>query len=381
MASQRKRVLISAGETSGDLHGSRLVAAIKSLNPDVLFYGIGGEKLKEAGVETLFSTSELAVVGIVEVFSHLGTIYRAFHALRNSLDAAKPDLIILIDYPDFNLRLAVQAKKRGIPVLYYISPQVWAWRRGRIKKIAACVDKMLVVFPFEVPLYKEEGVDVEWVGHPLLEAVPPAGSCQEALTKLNLDDDKTTIGLLPGSRKGEVRRILPPMLKASETLSYELNDLQFVLPLAPDVREEDVRPILKDSTAHVKLVRNSIHEVLSLSRLVLVASGTATLETAIMGKPMVVLYRISFPTYLIGKFLVKVKTIGLVNIVAGKAIVPELIQRDANGQRIAQEASNLLKNSLLYHRIEDELKVVKERLGSPGASAKAAHVALKMMGC
>jgi lipid-A-disaccharide synthase len=171
------------------------------------------------------------------------------------------------------------------------------------------------------------------------------------------------------------------MLKASEKLSYELKDLQFVLPLAPDVQEEDVRPILKDSTAHVKLVRNSIHEVLSLSRLVLVASGTATLETAIMGKPMVVLYRVSFPTYLIGKLLVKVKTIGLVNIVAGKAIVPELIQGDANGQRIAQEASNLLKNPSLYHRIEDELKVVKERLGSPGASAKAAHVALKMMGC
>jgi len=374
-----KKVMIVAGEASGDLHGSRLVNALLKLDPTIHFYGIGGGKMKEEGVEVIFHASELAVVGIFEVLIHFKVILAAFQRLKRLIEDDPPDLLILVDYPDFNLRLARIAKKKQVPILYYISPQVWAWRKKRVKTIARLVNKMAVVFPFEVPIYQREKVDVEFVGHPLLDVVKSDILREEALTKFGLDSAKITIGLLPGSRKSEVRRILPPMLDAAKVLQKEMGNIQFIIPLAPGLSEEEVHFLLDKKGIAVKIVHGDIYEVINTCLCVIVASGTATLETAIMGKPMVIVYKISFLTYLIGKMMISVKNIGMVNIVAGKEVCPELIQGEANPRRIAQEVKKIVQTPLLYQRMQEELKGIREKLGHSGASFRVAQIAYNMM--
>lgn len=375
-----KRVLIVAGEASGDLHGSRLVNALLKIDPAIHFSGIGGEKMREEGVEIIFPASELAVVGIFEVLLHFRIIFAAFQRLRRLIGEEPPDLLILIDYPDFNLRLARIAKKKEIPILYYISPQVWAWRKKRVKMIARLVNRMVVVFPFEVPIYQRENVDVEFVGHPLLDVVQSNLSQEEASKKFELDSAKVTIGLLPGSRKGEVRRILPPMLEAAKILGEEMNNVQFIVPLAAGLPEEEVRAMVAKKGITVRIVHGDIYEVINTCFCVIVASGTATLETALMAKPMVIVYKISFLTYLIGRMMIEVKNIGMVNIVAGKEICPELIQGEANPRRIAQETKKIVQNPALYQRMQGELKGIREKLGQPGASFRVAQIAYNMIG-
>lgn len=371
--------MIIAGEASGDLHGSQLVHALLEIDPTIHFYGIGGYKMKAEGVEIIFNASELAVVGIFEVLIHGKIIFAAFQRIKRLMEDKPPDLLILIDYPDFNLLVARIAKKKAIPILYYISPQVWAWRKKRVKTIARLVNKMVVVFPFEVPLYQREKVDVEFVGHPLLDVVQPTLSQEEALKKFELDSSKITIGLLPGSRKGEVRRILPPMLEAAKILKKEMNNVQFIIPLAPGLPEGEVRTLLDKKGLTVRIVHGDIYEVINTCFCVIVASGTATLETAIVGKPMVIVYKISFLTYLIGRMMIAVKNIGMVNIVAGKEICPELIQGEANPRRIAQEAKKILQTPALYQRIQEELKDIRDKLGHSGASLRVAQIAYTMM--
>jgi lipid-A-disaccharide synthase len=375
-----KKVLIVAGEASGDLHGSRLVNALLKIDPDIYSYGIGGEKMEKEGVKIIFNASELAVVGIFEVLTHFKVIIDAFQTLKRLIHEEPPDLLILIDYPDFNLRIARTAKKRGIPILYYISPQVWAWRMKRVKKIAQLVNRMAVVFPFEVPIYEKERVEVDFVGHPLLDVVKAELSQQEALERFGLEPAKVTIGLLPGSRKGELRKILPAMLDAAKVLEEKLKDVQFILPLASGLPEGEVLEMVKEKSIHVKIVRGDIYEVINTCFLVIVASGTATLETAILGKPMVIVYKISFLTYLIGRMMIAVKNIGMVNIVAGKEICPELIQGAANPQRIAQEVMRIVRTPGIYQEMQEELKRIKEKLGQPGASLRVARIAYQMMG-
>jgi lipid-A-disaccharide synthase len=374
-----KKVLLSAGEVSGDLHGAHLIEAIQRIDPQIRFFGMGGEGLKSKGMEILFEAHRLSVVGITEALSKIPTVFLALRELRHWMERERPDLLILIDFPEFNLRLAKMAHYLGVPVLYYISPQIWAWRRGRVKSIAKYVRKMIVFLPFEDSFYREEGVDVSWVGHPLLDIVKPTLIREEAFQKLGLDSKRRTIGLLPGSRKEEVRRHLPILLRTALLLQKEIPELQFVIPLAPAISEEEARPFIETIPIEVRMVKGFVYDVMNLSELLLLASGTATLEAAILEKPMVILYKVSFLSYWIGRGLIRVRHIGLVNLLAGQEIVKELIQKEATPEKMAKEALRLLKDQTFYQRVVTSLRAVRKNLGEPGAAQRAAQIVLSLL--
>jgi lipid-A-disaccharide synthase len=374
-----KKILLVAGEVSGDLHGSHLVEAIQSIDPEIQFFGVGGEGLERAGMEVLYPSQSLSVVGITEVFFKLRAVLKALHGLKKSIDRERPDLVILIDFPDFNLRLAKIAHRRGIPILYYISPQVWAWRPKRMKLIARLVKKMIVLFPFEVPLYEAAGVDVEWVGHPLLDIVKPTLSKEKAFQQFGLDPNRRTVGLLPGSRIHEIERLLPPLLASARFLQEEIPDLQFVIPLAPGLPRTLLSPWMKNISVAVKVVEGFTYDAMNLSELLIAASGTVTLEGAILEKPMIIVYKVSLPSYWIARALIQVDHIGLVNLVAEKEIAPELIQNDVNPQRISDEALRILRDPLLSRKVAESMREVRQKLGEPGAAERAAHVALSLL--
>ena len=374
-----QKILMVAGEVSGDLHGAHLMEAIQQIDPHVQFFGMGGEALHRAGMKLLYHHGSLSVVGITEVVFKLGPILKALQGLKRSLDRERPDLVILIDFPDFNFRLAKRAYRRGVPVLYYISPQVWAWRRGRVKLIARWVRKMIVFFPFEVPIYKEAGVDVEWVGHPLMDTVKPILSTEEAFKRFNLDPRRQTVALLPGSRESEVKRLLPILLDAGRLLQKEIPHLQFVIPKAPGLPKAAFTPWVQETSLPVKVVVGSTYDAMNISDLLITASGTATLEGGILGKPMVIVYKVSRLSYLIGRLLVHVDHIGMVNLVVGKGIVPELLQKDANPERIAKEALLILKDPGLRHRMAESMKEVRQKLWKPGAVHQAACIVCSLL--
>ena len=375
-----KKVLLVAGESSGDLYGAQLVEAMASLAPQVTFYGIGGIEMERRGVNLLFSSSELAVVGLTEILEKIGHIWRAWKGMKRFIADQRPHLAVLIDYPGFNLRLARVLNDNAVPILYYVSPQIWAWHAGRIKKIAKWVDKMAVILPFEVPLYQQAGVDVEFVGHPLLDILETDLSRDEARKKLGVPPDALLIGLLPGSREREVRALLPPLIGAGTIISKEFPSCRFMLPLASTVKRDLVRDCTGENSISLEVVEGRTFEVMKAADLLLVVSGTATLEGAIAGVPMVIIYRLSRISYLIGRMLVRVKCIGLANIVVGRKVVPELIQGDVTPQRIAREAGRILHDPATRGEIEAEFKLIKEKLGERGASHRVAHIALRMMG-
>ena len=374
-----KKILMVAGEASGDLHGAHLMEAIHCINPEIQFFGIGGEHLERTGMKLLYHAHSLSVVGLTEALFKLRTILKAMKGLKESLDRERPNLIILIDFPDFNLRLAKFAHRRGIPVLYYISPQVWAWRRGRVKLIAQRVKKMIVLFPFEVPIYKAAGVDVEWVGHPLLDIAKPSLTKEMAFQRFGLDPLRRTIGLLPGSRIHEVERLLPPLLASAHLLQKEVSGLQFVIPLAPGFTQETLSPWMRNTPVPVKLIEGWTYDVMNISELLIMASGTATLEGAILGKPMVIIYKVSLLSSWVGRAMIRVNHIGLVNLVAGKEIVPELIQKDANPKRIAEEALRILRDRDLRQRMIESMAGVRQSLGEPGAAQRVARIVTSMI--
>jgi lipid-A-disaccharide synthase len=374
-----KKILLVAGEVSGDLHGSHLVEAIRSVDPEIQFFGVGGEGLKRVGMELLFPSQSLSVVGITEVFFKLRAILKALQGLKKSIERERPDLVILIDFPDFNLRLAEVAHRRGIPILYYISPQVWAWRPKRIKLIARLVTKMIVLFPFEVPLYEAVGVDVEWVGHPLLDIVKPTLSKEKAFQQFGLDPNRRTVGLLPGSRIHEIERLLPPLLASAHLLQEEIPDLQFVIPLAPGLPKTLLSPWMKNISVPVKVVEGFTYDVMNLSELLIAASGTVTLEGAILGKPMIIIYKVSLPSSWVARALVRLDHIGLVNLVAEKEIAPELLQRDVNPQRISDEALRILRDPILSRKMVESMKEVRQKLGEPGAAQRAARIVVSLL--
>jgi lipid-A-disaccharide synthase len=377
---ESKKILLVAGEVSGDLHGSHLLKAIQSIDPEIQFSGVGGEGLEKVGMKLLHHSQSLSVVGITEVFVKLRSILKALRALKKSLEREKPDLVILIDFPDFNLRLAKLAHRRGIPILYYISPQIWAWRPKRIKLISRVIRKMVVLFPFEVPLYEAAGVDVEWVGHPLLDIVKPTLPKEKAFQQFGLDPKGRTVGLLPGSRMQEVERLLPPLLTSAHLLQKEIPDLQFVIPLAPGIPKAALSFQMRNISAPVKVVEGFTYDVMNLCELLITASGTATLEGAILGKPMIVIYKVSFLSYWIGRALIRVDHIGLVNLVAEKEIAPELIQKDVNPQRISDEAFRILRDPILSRKMTESMGEVRQRLGAPGAAQRAARIVCSMLG-
>ena len=374
-----KKILMIAGEASGDLHGSHLVKEMLSLDPTLQFYGVGGKKMKNEGVELIADSKEMAVVGITEVLLKLKRIYQIYRKLKNSLTSNSPSLVILIDYPDFNLRFAREAKKKNIPIVYYISPQVWAWRKGRIKKIGRLIKKMIVIFPFEKKIYEEAQIDVDFVGHPLLDAIRSQFSREEAFQQFSLSSGVTTIGLLPGSRMNEVKRHLPPMIEAIPLISKQINPVQFIIPVAPGLDLGEVQNLVGSKRENIRVVENNIYDVMRISDVVIVASGTATMEAAIMGAPMIVVYRVSPLTYLLGKMLIKVKNIGMVNIIAGKTVVPELIQKDVTPEKITSAVVQILENPSKQEEIKKELNSLKEKIGKSGASFRAAQIIISLL--
>jgi len=372
-------VLIVAGEASADLHGSHLVAALKRLDPRLTFWGIGGPRLQEAGVRILFNSSDMAVVGLTEVVSRLATVTRAYLTLKTLLRKNRPVLLILMDYPDFNLRLACAAKQFRIPVLYYISPQVWAWRKGRVETIRRCVDRMAVILPFEKEFYRERGLHVEHVGHPLLEEIPTDLDGEKVRTELGLLQASPVLALLPGSRKEEVTNLLPVMIQAAERIRSRHARLKCLLPRASTIPPELIDGLLEETSLDVQVIQGDVYRVLKACDLALVASGTATLEAAILGTPMVIVYRVSSFSYWIGRMVISVPFIGLVNLVAGEKVVPELIQDDVTPERLAREAMDILDHDDRLREMARKLRALRETLGQGSASGRTARIAFDMI--
>ena len=380
-----RRVFLIAGESSGDLHGGRLALELKNLSPEIELSGFGGAAMSEAGVEILEDPTRLAVIGLLEVLRHLSDFKRLFRRAVRALDERRPDLVVLIDYPGFNMRFAREVKRRGIRLVYYISPQIWAWDPGRIRTIRKLVDRMIVLFGFEKELYETAGVPVTFAGHPLLDQVRPVLPRFETLERLGQSDGLPVIGLLPGSREGEIRRHLPLFLSAGERMREALpSSARFLLIKAPHLPWEVYQPFLRRSGLNPKVVERWDYDGIHACDLVLVASGTATLECALLDRPMVIVYRTSWPTYLASRLLIRIPHIGLVNIVArrsagasaGSPVVPELIQRAAHPRRIAAEALALWNDAQRRQRMKDSFAQIRKSLGAPGASRRAAQAVL-----
>lgn len=379
MKIRNKSILIVAGEASGDLHGANLIHALKSLMPEVDILGIGGPRMRRAGLKSIYPTERLSVVGITEVIGHLRDIWLARKRIKTTFNTSPPSLFIPIDYPDFNLHIAKIAKENGIPVLYYISPQVWAWRRSRVKKIANLVDEMVVILPFEKGFYKKYNVKVNFVGHPLLDIIPEPKNVSQPTRLLMPEhsDGGQVIGLMPGSRLSEVKRILPIMIETSKILRQKRPDLRFALPVAPTL---DIQWLKKKfDLSKIALLKENNYQAMRRCLFLLVASGTATLEAAILLKPFIIIYRLSVLSYFLGKRLVDIPYIGLVNWVAEKKIIPEFLQNEARPENVAEAAFSLLENSEKLRQIKESLKVVRKRLGTPGASQRVAQLAKNIL--
>ena len=375
------QVMIVAGEASGDLHGARLVEAMLKRRSDISFCGIGGIELASRGMEILFNAASIAVVGLFEVLGHIRDIRLAMRTMEEEMERRRPALLILIDFPDFNLILAGKARKLGIPVYYYISPQVWAWRSGRVKKIADRVERMAVILPFEKDFYQKKGMAVDFVGHPLLDSVSAPISKDEFRTRLKLRPDTKLVGLLPGSRKREVETLLPVFFEAAKRLAGQTTTkTAFLLVAAPGMDNSLLSTCNSEGMGiDCHIIREDRYSAMQACDVVMAASGTVTLELAILQTPMVVAYRVSPFSYLVGRRLIKVEYVTLVNLVAGKKVVPELLQENAEAASLCREVRMLLENETANQEMRKELGRVKTMLGSPGASDRAAVIALEII--
>lgn len=373
-------ILVVAGETSGDTHGAELVRALAAARSGLSFAGFGGRRMREAGVEILEDPTAFASVGPLEAFARFRDYWRLFHRAKSALRTAKPDAVILIDFPDFNLRLAPHVKKAGLPLIYYISPQVWAWRQGRVKDISRLVDLMVVIFPFEKNFYESHHVPVEWVGHPLVDVLDrQAPDRTAARAALGFGPDETVVGLLPGSRESEFSRIFPSMRDAAHRLKAARPALRFALALGPDISAEtEAEARRAGEPIGLSVFRGAAYPVLRAADAAWVASGTATLEAAILGTPMVVVYRVNPLTWAVARALVSVDHVGMVNLVAGRRIMPELLQGDANPENLARAMEALLDPES-NRSARASLTALRGRLGEPGAAGRAAKVILNRL--
>lgn len=363
--------LLSAGEASGDNYGAQLIDALRQLVPGAEFFGMGGEAMHAAGCDLQVHANEMAVVGLLEVVTRLPSIRRHFMHLVNEAGQRRPDAAILIDFPDFNLRLARELHEMGIPVFYFISPQLWAWRTGRVEQIKKYVRKMIVIFPFEQEFYRGHGVDVSYVGHPLAFLPLPQESREEFAARYKLDPAKQWLAILPGSRRKELRLNLPVMLEAVKLLQQQGGDFEYLLPVASTLDSEWVRYQLGPAYRTIKLTENAQATVM-LSRAAVVASGTATVESALTGTPFIVVYRLSWLTWLLGRRLVKLENFAMPNLIAGKKIVPELIQSGFTAEAVVRELNSILPDGPARSEMQKELNAVKQKLRQDGQNASPA---------
>jgi len=373
------RVMIIAGEASGDQHSARLVEAVHNLDPSVEFFGIGGECMRRAGVEILVDSSEMAVVGLVEIWAHRKVIFGALDKMREILKTDPPDLLFLTDYPEFNLRLAKTAKQLGIKVLFYISPQIWAWRQWRVKKIRKLVDMMAVIFPFELDFYHRHNVPVRFVGHPLAEEVHASAEREHLCTEFGLNAQQPVVGLFPGSRQSEVKRLMPIIVETAKQLKQQNPQIQFLLPVASTLKHEIFSPYIDAETPPITMIENRSYDVMAACDAIVTVSGTVTLEIALIGTPMVIINRISALSYFIAKRMVKIDHIGLCNIVAGKRVVPELIQYDVKAKKIADEIIRMLTQPEYNQSIRNELQQVRAKLSSDGEVSDLAELTMELL--
>lgn len=380
-----RNVMIIAGEASGDLHGAKLVRAMQKVRPELTFCGMGGKELLAAGVDILFDAKKIAVVGLAEVISHLPDILTAQKILRKTIKKEHPELLIIIDFPDFNLMLAKFAKKLGIPVFYYISPQVWAWRPGRVKTIAQRVDRVGVILPFEEEFFRSRGLIADYVGHPLLDSVKITKNRRKFCKEQTIDPESLCIGLLPGSRKKEIVSLLPILLKSAQRVQKQKQQkMVFLIPLASTISKSEIRENGLDkfgSNLDIRIITENRYDMMAACDAAVVVSGTVTLELALLDTPMVVIYKVSPGTYRMGKLLINkdLKYFSLVNLIGGKEIVPELFQDEVNPERIETELSAILfdqpKRSIMLQGLKD----VRDKMGKAGASEKAAELALGLL--
>ncbi|ALA59925.1 lipid-A-disaccharide synthase [Nitrospira moscoviensis] len=370
-----RRILIVTGEASGDLHGANLARALKALDPHVSLAGIGGAAMQAAGVQLVRDLGELDIIGMVGPAA-LVSVVRRFRSMRRLFRSERWDAVVFIDHPGLNLRYAYFAKAAGLRVIYYIAPQIWAWRPGRIHWIKRRVDHVIVILPFEKAIYDRAGIPCTFVGHPLLDAVAPQYDGIGLRKGWGLDAAGPVVALLPGSRSTEVKALLPILLGAAERLARRDRKTQFLLAQASTIQDNLLESLLRESPVPVTVVKEQAGEVMAASDLVLVASGTATLQAAVVGTPMVLLYRTTWFTYWLAWLLIRVKWIGLVNLVADRTVVTELIQSDATAQRLYEEAVRMLDNPAVYEDMKRSLRQVKAALGGPGASTRAAEVVL-----
>jgi lipid-A-disaccharide synthase len=367
------KVFLSAGEASGDQLGAGLAQALRRRCPEVELIGMGGREMQAAAVEIVQPAKDVAVVGLVEVLSKLPVIRGAMKRLEHALDERRPDLLVTIDFPDFNLRLAARARRRGIPVVHFVSPKVWAWRKGRVQTIKERIDRMLVLFPFEAEIYEEAGVPVTFVGHPLVDRILPDLPVDEIRSELSLDPDRRWVGMLPGSRTGEVTRVLPVMLAAARRLVEEVPDAGFVLPRASTLPLSLLNDLLADADGlDVRVVENAYPRMLGALDAAWVASGTASLETALAGVPLSIVYRVHPLTYALGRMMVNIDHVGLPNLVAEERIVPERIQSECRAEILASDMVRLLTDEEEIGRQKRALFALRERLGESGAFDRAA---------
>lgn len=379
MSQNTPTIMFSAGESSGDQHAANMFLALKKYRPGIHGIGMGGSKMAQAGIDIRYDSANIAVIGVVEVAKHYGEIRNALKLMQHIVATERPDLLVCVDYKEFNFKLARYAKQQGIKVLFYVSPQVWAWRADRVKAYGQVIDMMAVIFPFETAYYEAENVPVRYVGHPSVDKVHPQHSKAEDLAHFGMDQQKPVVGLLPGSRANEIKRMLPVMLAAAEQLQISLPDLQFILPQADSIDDALLESYLQQSPLKITVIKNQPYDVIQCCDAVMTTSGTATLEIALLTVPMVIGYKLAPITYWLGRLLVKTPFIGLPNIILGKSIIKEFIQHEATAENLATEVKRILVDGAYAGEMRENLHAVKHRLGSGGGSENMAKLALEML--
>jgi lipid-A-disaccharide synthase len=372
-------VMFLAGEASGDAHAAEVAAQLKLAQPDIRITGMGGQEMKNAGVDVFFDSSIIAVTGLIEVLRHWGDIKQAMNIVKRALDQTRPDLLVLVDYPEFNLKMARHARELGIKVLFYISPQVWAWRPKRIHKIGGLIDHMAVIFKFEQQYYEDAGIPVSFVGHPLVDKVKTDINAPDIRAQMGIPATAKVVGLFPGSRHNEITRLLPLMFATARQMQAQDPALKFLLPVATSQHFDDISRQCGDSGIDITVSQGGIYDVISCCDVIATCSGTVTLEIALLNVPMCILYKISWFSYLIMSRLVTIPYIGLANIVAGKAVVREFLQRDARPDTVSRELFALMENSEYRARVKNGLSRVRENLGTGNGAHNTAQLVLSLL--